>query len=89
MKFRKKPVVIEAVLYDGTRQSLAEVMAFTKELGLKRTVDVDEPGIVLKIETIEGTLTAAPGDYIIRDDVGEFYPCIPSIFAATYDPVLS
>jgi len=42
---------------------------------------------VLEIDTLEGTITASPGDFVIRGVKGEFYPCKPDIFAATYDEV--
>jgi hypothetical protein len=41
------------------------------------------------IDTLEGTMTASPGDFVVRGVQGEFYPCKPDIFAATYDPVSS
>lgn len=75
--YRKKPVVIEAELFDGTLQSV-EVMripACSQELG----------SATLQIETLEGTMTAQPGDWIIKGVKGEFYPCKPDIFAATYE----
>ena len=86
-KFRKKPVVIEALPFDGTRESLIPIMAFTKDLGLARTVDAVDGAIVLRIDTLEGTMTVSPGDWVIRGVQGEFYPCKPDIFAATYEPV--
>lgn len=45
-------------------------------------------GHVLKIRTLEGDMIAAPGDYVIRGVQGEFYPCKPDIFEATYDAVV-
>ncbi len=59
MKFRKKPVIVEAVKTD----------------------------IEVKIETLEGTMTARPGDWIITGVNGESYPCKPDIFEKTYEPV--
>ena len=89
MKFRKKPVVIDAVQFstDGDFP-LKDVMAFTKDLGSARLVKFGNDGnaIALVIETLEGDMTAIPGDWIIRGVKGEFYPCKPDIFAATYDP---
>ncbi len=94
-KFRKKPVVIEAIQYDG--DNLAEVLAFT---GKHPRWDewfssfdqyqnhVRKDGCRFKILTLEGTMIAVPGDWIIKGVKGEFYPCKPDIFAATYDPVL-
>lgn len=77
-KFRKKPVVIEAVQFDGTLLSLAgmAIPEVSQVLG-SRTA---------QIPTLEGVMTAEPGDWIIRGVKGEFYPCKPDIFAATYEP---
>jgi len=77
-KYRKKPVVIEAVEY--TRNGLqAEQVA--DWCGGSQTND----GIV--IETLEGDLLGNYGDYIIKGIQGEFYPCKPDIFKATYEEV--
>ncbi len=79
-QYRKKPVVIEAIQYTGFNP-----------------VDVDkffgdfadwEPSIEgFTIKTLEGDHLAQPGDWIIKGEAGEFYPCKPDIFAKTYDPV--
>ncbi len=85
-QFRKKPVVIEAVRYTGKADSL---IALTRE-GFIQTgkIKVEEiGGDHLNIETLEGILRAQPGDWIIRGVKGEYYPCKPDIFAATYEPV--
>lgn len=79
-KFRKKPVVIEAIQFDGTNE-----FTLGKWMGLG-VVQKSSDGS-LPIETLEGTLSAAPGDWIIKGVQGEFYPCKPDIFAATYEPV--
>lgn len=78
MRFRKKPVVIEAVQYDGTLLSLEKLDG----LECSQTLTSD----TIQIETLEGTMTANPGDWIIRGVKGEFYPCKPDIFEATYEP---
>ncbi|HWF62927.1 MAG TPA: hypothetical protein VN666_21825 [Nitrospira sp.] len=78
MKFRKKPVVIEAVQFTGRND--AEVMAFCPI-----AVDPEDRGPSLIIPTLEGNHKALPGDWIIKGVKGEFYPCKPDIFAATYD----
>lgn len=82
MKFRKKPVVIEAVQFTGEND--AEVFLF---LGFSKTYFSGEPGPSQKIEirTLEGVLTASRGDWIIKGIRGEFYPCKPDIFEATYE----
>jgi len=80
MKYRKKPVVIEAIEWTG--ENMDAVRTFC--LGFRRTTFA--PGRVY-IETLEGVMAANVGDYIIRGIKGEVYPCKPGIFAATYDPV--
>lgn len=72
-KYRKKPCVIEAVQFTGDNLT---------ECGLLR-----EPGeSAAYIDTLEGRMTASPGDYVITGVKGERYPCKPDIFEATYDP---
>jgi len=88
-RFRKKPVVIEAVQWDGS--NLGEVIKFTgrHESALKWSWPEYEAVVRaegLKIFTLEGPLMAAIGDWIIRGVKGEFYPCKPDIFAETYEP---
>ena len=86
-KYRKKPVVIEAVHYNGT--NLAEIEAFTSGKAEQRLLAGPGRGMHqgLVIHTLEGDMRAAEGDYIIRGVQGEFYPCKPDIFDATYEPV--
>lgn len=81
MKFRKKPVVIDAVQWTGNAN---EIESFMKQPMLS-VFENDKP--TLKITTLEGTMTAEPGDWIIRGIKGEFYPCKPDIFEATYEKV--
>jgi hypothetical protein len=84
--FRKRPVVIEAIRLD--KISTERVVEF---LGgeSKRNISfaIDPRAGTVKIHTLEGVLTAQPGDWIIRGVAGELYPCKPDIFAATYEPV--
>ena len=98
--FRKKPVVIEAWLvesaprYEPYRDNNVRVSNWTE-------LEALAPGVIagignmtkqgfdclgMTIKTLEGTMTAQPGDWIIRGVKGELYPCKPDIFAATYDP---
>lgn len=81
MKFRKKPVVIEAVRFTDSLTP-ADLFAF---LGSFDHVDVSREHIL--IDTLEGVMRADPGDWIIKGVKGEYYPCKPDIFAATYEPV--
>jgi hypothetical protein len=88
MKFRKKPVVIEAVRWTG--DNLREVIDFTRLHPSANKWTWEEYEAVvrkdgLKIFTMEGRLMAAIGDWIIRGVKGEFYPCKPDIFEATYE----
>lgn len=90
MKFRKKPVVIDAVQWSGV--NLDEVLAFVETKSSIRRKDFVSPtggrilGGCLIVETLEGEMTANPMDWIICGVKGEIYPCKPDIFAATYDP---
>ena len=77
-KYRKKPVVIEAVQFTGA--NWAEIQAFA---GMD--VQLDDIAVLLKIPTLEGVMQADKGDWIIRGIKGELYPCKPDIFAATYE----
>ena len=80
-QYRKKPVVIEAVRWDGT--NVAEVREFFGSFVDWSLRDCE----FLIIKTLEGDHTANPGDWIIKGVKGEFYPCKPDIFAVTYDEV--
>lgn len=77
MKYRKKPVVIEAVQYQGCTTEIPY------EFGTAITRSIE--GGSCFIETLEGTHECRVGDYIIKGVKGEFYPCKPDIFAATYE----
>ena len=81
MKYKKKPVVIEAVQWLG--DNFVEIDEWITQ---PHTTFPDE-GIIF-IDTLEGTMTASLGDYIIKGVQGEFYPCKPDIFIATYEEVL-
>ncbi len=91
-KFRKKPVVIEALLYVGDNIDAVHAWANGPEFDpnddeqwTKAPVGGDE--MEVHITTLEGTMVGLPGDWIIRGVKGEFYPCKPDIFDATYEPV--
>jgi hypothetical protein len=79
MKYRKKPVVIEAIQFNGENQD--DVAEFMGEM-IRTNFFPD-----ILIETLEGTMKANIGDYIIKGVKGEFYPCKPDIFEMTYEPV--
>ncbi len=81
-KFRKKPVVIEAIQFDGG--NVGEIAAAFEADNLS----VAWQGRALIVTTLEGEMRADVGDWIIRGVRGELYPCKPDIFSATYEPVL-
>lgn len=89
MKYRKKPVVIEAVKWTGI--NLEEIKAFVgKDLKYNIfdtawEVGKGAPHVFMKIHTLEGDMDASVGDYIIKGVNGEFYPCKPGVFAKTYE----
>ena len=91
-RFRKKPVVIEAMLYTvGACRAIHDWI----EVEHEDTDGMDDADVEelcsagIEIVTLEGAMIAEVGDWIIRGVKGEFYPCKPDIFAATYDPEVS
>lgn len=77
-QYRKKPIVVSAVLFDGLNHD--EVADFCAPQPI-----MVGGNYTLVIPTLEGNMTAEQGDYIIKGVQGEFYPCKPDIFEATYD----
>lgn len=85
-KFRKKPVVIEAVQFtESTEQEVLQFVGDDCWSNRYRRLKGEE--LVLLIPTLEGDMTAQLGDWIINGVQGEFYPCKPDIFEATYEAV--
>lgn len=89
MKYKKKPVVIEAIQWTG--KNLEEVKVFAGD-SLKYDihdaawqVGKGAPIVNMKIHTLEGVMDIAIGDFIIRGVKGEYYPCKPDIFEQTYE----
>lgn len=82
MKYRKKPVVIEAVQFTG-EESLEEAANFMAPTPLRYRPSDEK----LIIDTLEGEHLASAGDWIIKGVVGEFYPCKPDVFELTYEKV--
>lgn len=82
MKFRKKPVVIDAIQFTGTNAWDCQKFMGTENPNVLWL----QPHACIEIFTLEGTMTALIGDWIIKGVKGEFYPCKPDIFAATYEP---
>ena len=81
MKYRKKPVVIDAMQYGPYTAPTLELTVFLQGAGASWSPE----GIT--IPTLEGNHLARVGDFIIKGIAGEFYPCKPEIFEATYEMV--
>ncbi len=89
-KWRKRPVVIEAVRWTG--ENAEEVLSFADGgpaplWGDDFVVDTEKREVIIR--TLEGSHTGSAGDWIIRGVKGEYYPCKPDIFEATYEPASS
>jgi hypothetical protein len=85
MKYRKKPVVIDAIQFtpeDGKPWPFGVVKYHERCDAPNAACSMDGRYYV---DTLEGQMVATPGDWIIRGIKGEFYPCKPDIFAATYE----
>lgn len=88
-KFRKNPVVVEAAQWNPNDPAqVGTVVGWLMASGC----DFHHPSggggtTTLAIRTLEGDMTAQPGDWIIRGTRGEFYPCKPGPFADTFEPV--
>ena len=95
--YRKKPVVIEAVQWTGSNPCEIQEFAGSAATIIKYDPAIDNTGhfvgfverdrLALSIQTLEGEMKAAIGDYIIKGVNGEFYPCKEEIFEKTYDLV--
>lgn len=94
MKFRKKPVVIEAFQYNPTEIDGQFGLNMPEEFLSKLVITPGEAGVdygcgilgkMVQIRTLEGMMKVSPADWIIKGVKGEFYPCKPDIFDATYE----
>lgn len=83
-KYRKKPVVIEAVQWNGSDKSLLEIKKLHSVPPIAQAWCLRQ-GEQLELPTLEGKMWANKGDWIIRGVKGEIYPCKPDIFEATYE----
>ena len=83
MKYRKKPVVIEAIQLKD--ENFDKILEFCKR-NIATIIQKSNGDISMEIETLEGRMLARQGDYIIKGVNGEFYPCKEEIFLKTYEP---
>lgn len=87
IKYKKKPIVVEAMQFNGANHM--EIIRWAgKGLFSESNCPVFFDGYSLKINTLEGVMTALPNDYIIKGIKGEFYPCNSDVFAMTYEEML-
>lgn len=95
VKYRKKPIVINAWLWDGSAAGSTPIIDWILQEGHTATYHehlmdgdiVTHPDPYLLIVTLEGPISASSGDYIIQGVEGEFYPCKPTVFEKTYEEV--
>lgn len=87
MKYKKKPVIIEAIQFEDNSDRIIEIHEFMGGDTIRVNYE-DKDNPYLKIETLEGIMKASVGDYIIKGVNGEFYPCKPDIFEKTYERVI-
>lgn len=80
MRFRKKPIIIDAIQFTG--KNSADIHEFCGNAA-REPVGTD----IMEIVTLEGVMVASPKDWIIRGVKGEFYPCKPDVFEKTYELV--
>ena len=98
MKYRKKPVVIEAHPWfkngdhpdDGCKDDEGDLVRYYRHPDVPGTKPCEHCGVIMYahgwIDTLEGGHVVCPGDWIIKGVAGEHYPCKPDIFSATYEP---
>lgn len=94
-RYRKKPVEIEAMQWDGTAHNATPIIQWMHDHDANCAYECntepctgDDRGHKIVIRTLEGDMTATAGDYVIRGVQGEFYPCKPAIFEQTYEAAL-
>lgn len=97
MKYKKKPVIIEAVQWkdgeisevtDWIREGLNKLMPMPNQKPEPKQIGaIMQMGDYIHIATLEGEMFASDGDYIIRGVKGELYPCKPDIFKMTYEKI--
>ena len=85
--YRKKPVVIDAFKWTGGPDQTEDPIWIVEGIKDGSVFIEGSPTPLLFIKTLEGVMSAQPGDWIIKGVKGEIYPCKPDIFNATYEPV--
>jgi len=90
MKYRKKPVVIEAIQFDGYNGMYLSTWSKGKvlESPVLEPSESNPSGEYVQVQTLEGVMIGIKNDLIIQGVNGEFYPCKPDIFEKTYEKVV-
>lgn len=92
MKYRKKPVVVDVIKFDAEEWIYKRKEAYPMVEAVESITGITKHGTYVRyqavIRTLEGDMLLSHGDYIIKGVQGEFYPCKPDIFEATYEMVL-
>lgn len=99
MRYRKRPLEIDAIRFTGGEENAKEIIDWAGDNNVEY-VETQEPWVAddgrsgtngwpehLRIHTLEGTMNAEVGDYVIKGIKGEFYPCKPDIFHNSYEEV--
>ncbi len=88
-KYRKKPVVVEAMQFDGSKGVAGDILDWAgPKCGMEmRYTSMPDHPCILVIQTLEGEMRALDSDFGIKGVKGEFYPCKEDIFEATYEEV--
>ena len=81
-QYKKKPVTVRAIQWDGTKEMAQELLTIP---GLNGFTAPEQDGFRFRINTLEGRMTVSPGDFIIQGVQGEYYPCKPDIFHQSYE----
>ena len=85
MKYRSKPIEVEAIEWEGTDKSWKALHAFTGE---KVRIELFPLGAnYLRVYTLNGEVQASPGDFIVKGVLGDFYPCKPEAFHARWEEI--
>lgn len=90
MRYRKRPVVIEALRHDGHPMTADTIVHWIEGHGHQASTVALSPlrtQLAVRIRTLEGDMTAGAGDWVIRGVQGEFYPVKDQIFRETYEAV--
>ena len=92
MKCRKKPIIIDAWRYDGSKEKGKFLIELSKDskTPLFYSEEITDSSIsnpILNVKTLEGIMTVNPGNYVLKGVQGEFYPCTEEIFKLTYEVI--